>query len=115
MVRSLAVLLSCQLVGEGVSALLRIPIPGPVIGMVLLTAALKLGVLRLEWVEEGARLLLDNLALLFVPAGTGLMLYFGLLGREWPGLLAAVAGGTLVVLGAVGVVAQALERPWKRS
>ena len=73
MITALTVLLCCQLAGEVAARLLRLPVPGPVLGMLLLFA-LMLGRARLlESVRESAQVLLRYLSLLFVPAGVGLM------------------------------------------
>ena len=44
------------------------PIPGGVLGAIVLAALLLSDVLPLRWLEEGADLLLKNLGLFFVPA-----------------------------------------------
>lgn len=98
MVKGLSILLIMQFVGEIVSRGLDIPIPGNVLGMGLLLAALGLGVVRLEWVQEAADLLLSHLALLFVPAGVGVMVYLDLIGREWLPIVAATVISTFVVM-----------------
>jgi holin-like protein len=79
----LLVLLGCQLVGEFLVRLLDVPIPGPVVGMVLLLALLQLrepakdsGVVQ---VAEG---LLKHLQLLFVPAGVGVVQYLSVIGAS---------------------------------
>jgi holin-like protein len=108
MIRGFAVLLSCQLLGEFVARTLDWPIPGNVLGMALLLVALILGVVRLEWVAAAAELLLSHLALLFVPIGVGVMLYFELIAREWLPILAATLLSTFVVVAATGHVTQRL-------
>ena len=86
------------------------PIPGNVIGMVLLTAALLAGAVKLEWVEPGADVLLSELGLFFVPPGVGVMLYFDLIAREWLPLLAGTLGSIVAVLWATAIVARLLEK-----
>lgn len=108
MIRGFAVLLSCQLLGELVARWFSWPVPGNVLGMALLLVALILGVVRIEWVLEAAELLLTNMALLFVPVGVGVMLYFDLIAREWLPILAATVLSTFVVLAATGHVTQRL-------
>lgn len=108
MVRGFAVLLFFQLLGEGIVRAGHWPIPGNVLGMALLLAALILGVVRLEWVLEAAELLLTNMALLFVPVGVGVMLYFDLVAREWLPILAAMVVSTFVVMAVTGHVTQRL-------
>lgn len=109
MIRGLAVLFSCQLFGELLMRGLGWPIPGNVVGMALLLAALMVGWLPLSWVTEAAELLLTHLALLFVPAGVGVVLYLDLIGREWLPILVATAASTFIVMAVTGHVAQRLE------
>lgn len=76
-----------------------VPLPGSVIGMVLLAIALATRVLRPEGVRPASRLLVGNMSVLFVPAGVGVMAYGELLSRAWlPVLLAVVLSTTLVLL-----------------
>jgi holin-like protein len=110
MLRGFAVLLSCQLLGELVVRAGDWPMPGNVVGMGLLLAALMAGVVRLEWVSEAAELLLTHMALLFVPAGVGVMLYFDLLTREWLPILVATVASTFVVMFVTGHLTQRLDR-----
>ena len=80
----LTLILALQLAGEILHLALGVPVPGPVIGMGLLFVGLlvKGGVPRsLETTAFG---ILENLSLLFVPAGVGVMLYLPLLADEWP-------------------------------
>jgi holin-like protein len=110
MIRSMAVIFTCLALGEATSVLLSIPIPGSVIGMVLLTLALQIGIVKLEHVKPASEVLLRNLAFLFVPPGVGLMLYFDLFAREWIAILAAWSVSTFAVLALTGHIAQFIER-----
>jgi holin-like protein len=82
-----------------------LPVPGSVIGMLLLWAALATRVLRLEWIDSGARSLLRILGLLFVPAGVGFVQFAGA-GSLWLEVGAVVVAGTLVTLAITGHVVQ---------
>ena len=79
-IAGLLVLLVCQLVGTLVAETTGLPVPGPVLGLVLL-----LGWLQLREPDEDSGLarvcggLLRHLQLLFVPAGVGVVQYLGLL------------------------------------
>jgi len=110
MVRGFAVLLLFQLCGELIVRSFDLPLPGNVLGMALLLAALLFGVVRIEWVLEAAELLLANMALLFVPVGVGVMLYFDLIAREWLPILSAMVLSTFVVMAVTGLVTQRLMR-----
>lgn len=63
MVRGMALLLLLQFLGELFSTWLALPVPGNVLGMGLLLAALLIGWVKIEWLEEAADLLLSNMAL----------------------------------------------------
>lgn len=107
MIRSLAVLLSCQLAGEVAARVLALPVPGPVLGIVLLLCGLHALAWRggvdaaaIDEIELGrtAGGLLQSLGLLFVPAGVGVVEHLGLFARHGVALVAALLGSTLVTL-----------------
>jgi holin-like protein len=108
MIRGFAILLGCQLLGELIVRAGSWPVPGNVLGMILLLVALITEIVSLEQVQEAAELLLSNMALLFVPVGVAVMLYFDLLVREWLPILAATILSTFVVMAVTGLVAKGL-------
>ncbi|MEZ5740470.1 MAG: CidA/LrgA family protein [Burkholderiaceae bacterium] len=81
--QSITQILVCQLVGEGMSRGLGLPVPGPVLGMVLMFSWLLMRGSVSPGLSAVAGLLLGNLSLLFVPAGVGVVMHLGLLGRDW--------------------------------
>lgn len=98
MLEALTLILLFQLLGESLAFLLRLPLPGPVIGMVGLFLAWPwLGRLRTA-VEQVSGTLLAHLGLLFVPAGVGVLLHAGLIARWWLPLLLAVLLSTAVAM-----------------
>jgi holin-like protein len=109
MIAGLSIIFICLLIGESVAYLLRLPIPGNVIGMLTLTAALMLGIVRVEQVKPVADGLLKQLALLFVPPGVGLLLYGDLLKSAWLPIGIGLVVSTIIVLGVVGGLQQYLE------
>lgn len=109
MLRGWAVLLVFQLLGEVISRLLRLPIPGPVIGMVLLLVALSLRLPADEGLRAVSSGLLSHLSLLFVPAGVGIMLHAPRLATEWPALVAALVVSTTVTIALTGWIADRLS------
>ena len=108
--RGAVVLLACLFVGDAVSSALHLPLPGSVVGMVLLAAALRSGLLPLAWVRPAADALIRHMQLLYIPPGVGVMAYFGLIRREWLPLVAAGVVGMAAVLLVVGILQQRLER-----
>ncbi|MGK2944083.1 MAG: CidA/LrgA family protein [Desulfuromonadales bacterium] len=111
MVRGLTLLLLFQLCGEVVSRVLELPIPGNVLGMGLLLLGLLTNVVDIKWFEEAAEILLSNMALFFVPAGVGVMVYGNLIASEWLPISVATVLSTFVVMAVTGKLAQKLETP----
>ncbi len=115
MLGGFSLLLLFLLVGEMVSTI-GLVLPGNVIGMLLLTGTLALGIVRVEQVRAASNVLLDNLAFFFVPPAVGVMLYFEVIAEHWAAIAIALVIGTLAVLLAVGASAQlALRRLEARS
>ncbi|MBN2646086.1 MAG: CidA/LrgA family protein [Desulfuromonadaceae bacterium] len=111
MIRGWAILLLLQGLGELLAQALHLPLPGSVIGMILLLLGLRAGLIRVEWVKDAAELLLSHLSLLFVPAGVGVMLYFDLIAGQWWPLTIATVGSTFVVLAVTGWTTKLLSPP----
>lgn len=109
MLKGLSIIFSCLLIGDSLSVLLHLPVPGNVIGLVLLTLALNRRMVRLDDVKPVADVLIKHLALLFVPPGVGLLLYFDVLRQEWLAIGVAFMLSTLLVLAVTGYVQQRLE------
>ena len=110
LIRYLALIFACQLIGETINVASGIPVPGPVIGMVILFTGLMVKRGLPKDLEITAGGLLKHLALLFVPAGVGVMLHVPRLADEWwPGLLALVPG-TLITIAVSALIVQRLGR-----
>lgn len=111
MLSALTLILSCQLAGELVTRFLGLPVPGPVAGMVLLFSLLAIKGSVPEDVGAVADILLRHLALLFVPAGVGVMAHMGLLGQDWLPISVALVGSTLATIAVTALVMNRLARP----
>ena len=96
-------LLSLQTVGEVLSRGLSLPLPGPVIGMVLLLLALASARVR-EPVSRCAEFLLSHLSLLFVPVAVGVMAYLPLLRQYGVRLLVVLVLSTWIGLAVTALV-----------
>jgi len=105
----LGILLALQFVGELVSTGFSLPVPGNVIGMALLLLLLHLNVVKVCWIEAAVELLLSHMALFFVPAGVGVMVYFDLIRSEWLPIAVGTVASTFVVMAVTGWVAEKLE------
>ena len=107
--QGMAWLLALQLAGELLARALRLPFPGPVIGMVLLMVALRWPAVRVP-VAGVARFLLAHLSLLFVPVGVGVITHLDLLRQHGVALLLVLLLSTWVGLAVTAAVLRALLR-----
>lgn len=99
MIRQCAILFGCLALGELIVYLTGIKLPSSIIGMLLLTLFLKLGWIKLHWVQGLSDFLVANLGFFFVPPGVALMLYFDVIAAEfWPIVTATIVSTTLVLV-----------------
>ncbi|WP_326534715.1 CidA/LrgA family protein [Pseudorhodoferax sp.] len=99
----LALLLGCQLAGELIGRALALPLPGPVLGilLVLVMLALRIGVQPLG---AACELLLAHLSLLFVPVGVGVVTHLDTLSEHGAALVGVIVLSTWVGLAACALV-----------
>ena len=91
--------------GEWGVARLHLPLPGNIVGMLLLFGLLAAGLVRESWIHEGANLLTKHLAFFFIPIAVGLMQWGPLFRREGHWLLLALVVSTLsALLASAGLV-----------
>lgn len=106
MIRALAILLLCQLAGTVLQEATGIPMPGPVIGFVLLACVFLYTGGPGPELNETAQGLLKHLGLLFVPAGVGVVGTLGLLQQNALALIIAIPVSTVLGLLVTGVIMQ---------
>lgn len=110
MLAALTLLLVFQLAGETIALAFQLPVPGPVIGLALLFAFLVVRGGPGKELQGTASGLLQHLSLLFVPAGTGVMLHFHRLHDEWLPLLLSLLVSTIASLLVTAAVMAVLSR-----
>jgi holin-like protein len=107
--RGITWLLLMQSIGEIISRGLHLPLPGPVVGMLLLLPALRWSFVR-ESVQAVAEFLLQHLSLLFVPVGVGVMTHLDVLGQYGVRIAIVIVLSTWVSLAVTALVLRALMR-----
>ena len=106
----LAVLLVCQLAGEALARLAGLPVPGPVLGLVILFVGLSIRGRIHDDLVRVTNGLLAHLSLLFVPAGVGVMLHLARIEAEWPAILVALVASTWLALAAGAATMRLVSR-----
>ena len=94
--------------GEILHAVLPLPIPASVYGLILLLLALRLGIVKLEQVKEVGLFLTGIFPLLFVPAAAGVMELWAEMGNMLLPIIIAIVPVTVLVLASAGRTTQAL-------
>lgn len=110
MLSALTQLLVFQLAGEVIVRGLDLPLPGPVLGMLLLFVALALRGGPGEELQTTSQNLLQHLSLLFVPAGTGIMIHLHRVADEWLPLLLSLVISTAATLVVTALVMKLFMR-----
>ncbi|MBP3349541.1 MAG: CidA/LrgA family protein [Bacteroidaceae bacterium] len=114
-IKGVFAILLFYVIGIGASQLIGGVIPGSVCGMLLLFAALCLGIVKPDNVRIVARALTQNMAVLFVPAGVGIMAQYDLIAQNWVGILTITIVCTLLVLLSTGGIAQYINNHFKNN
>ncbi len=72
-IRQFSIILFVSFVGEIFHYFIPLPIPASVYGLVLMLAALCIGILKVDQVKEASNFLIEIMPVMFIPAGVGLL------------------------------------------
>ncbi len=98
------------MIGEAVHHMLHLPIPGSIIGLILMLICLTCKVVPIKVIEDGASFLVSFLPLLFIPAMAGVMNYPSLLSSSGAILFLIIVLSTIITMAAAGAASQLLEK-----
>ncbi len=112
-VNGFAIIMAFFALGEAASILMGHFVPGSVVGMVLLFAALCLRWVDAESIRPVAKFLTSNMILLFIPTFIGIIDTWGLLSSSLLEWFAVVVLTTVAVMASTGYCVQAVE--WLRT
>jgi holin-like protein len=115
MLPALTLLIVCQFLGELVTRAAALPLPGPVVGLVLLLVLLIVRGGPSEDLKTTSSNLLRHLLLLFVPAGAGVVTQLDVLGHNILPAAIAIVISTALGLGVTAWVMQRLSPPAARG
>jgi holin-like protein len=113
-IRQFAIILFVSFLGEVLHALLPLPIPASIYGLVLMLAALMLGIVPLHAVRESGKFLIEIMPLMFIPAAVGLTQSWDRLAPILVKLVIITVVSTVLVMAVSGRVTQAVLRRTKR-
>ena len=104
MIGAIALLFVCQLAGELIHRVAGVPLPGSVIGMIILLGWLWLVPRQRSTLEAVAAWLTAHLSILFVPGAVGLIQEGPALSRYGVGLVVATVISTVVTMAVTALV-----------
>lgn len=96
--------------GAGIVALLHVPLPGSVIGLLLLALSLNFKIIKVEYIQDGAGFLIGVLTLFFIPATVGVIDYPELFSTTGLLIILAVIASTLISIYVTGLLSQMVEK-----
>lgn len=110
LLREMLLVLAIYFVGEFLSKGLHLPLPGNILGMIILLILLCTKIVKVEQVDNVSTFLLDHLAFLFIPAGVGVLNAMNVLDGHIIQLLVIVVTSTMVIMAVTGTIVQTVMK-----
>lgn len=98
-----------SMVINGITEALHLPVPGSILGLVLLFLLLQFKVIKLEWVDLGSKWLLAEMLLFFIPPVVGVVEYKELMLSSGLRIAVAIVSSILAVMVITGLLAEKLS------
>ena len=104
--RESIIILGIYLIGELISKFFKLPLPGNIIGLIILLTLLCTNIIKVEKVETVSTFFLDHLAFFFIPAGVGLLSSFDTIKSSLVSILILCLITTAIVIVCTGIIVQ---------
>lgn len=104
------IILAICFTGEIIHSYFNLPVPGNILGMLLLLLLLMTGVIRLSMIEDVSNFMLRHLSFFFIPAAVGLITCFTILEGKWTVLMFISVVSTFIIAVVTGATVQLLIR-----
>lgn len=110
LLRELLIILVIYFAGEILTRFFNLPVPGNIMGMILLIILLSTNVVKLEMVDTVANFLLDHLAFFFIPAGVGLLTSVVVIKDSFIRLLIVCFISTIITIAVTAIVVEFMTK-----
>ena len=114
-VKQILIILAFTLLGELLQAVIPLPIPAAIYGLVLMLIALCTGLLKPDHIADTANFLVGIMPLLFVAPAVKIMAYWGVIKENWLPIIAITVISTVVVFIVSGLVTMWLRKGGKHN
>lgn len=115
LLRETIIIISIYLIGTFISSRFNVPIPGNILGMLILLFLLCTKVIKLEQIQTISNFLLDHLAFFFIPAGVGLMSSAEIIKDTWIKLIIICIITTIIIIVSTGLIVQFISKKSKEK
>ena len=105
-IRQFLIIILISFAGELLHAILPLPVPASIYGLLILLAGLQTKVIPLKAVDEAGGFLIEIMPMLFIPAGVGLMVSWGALKPVIIPISIIIVVTTILVMAVSGRIAQ---------
>ena len=115
LVKQFTILVITCFIGEILHAVIPLPVPASIYGLVLMFVALQTKIMPLSAVDQASDALLSIMPLLFIPSTVGLILAWDILKARWLQFLIIGIVGSMIVFFTAGHVTQLVIKIMKRG
>ncbi len=113
--RQFAIILVVSMIGEILNRIVPLPIPASIYGLILMFAALRAGIIKLNAVKETGYFLIEIMPVMFIPAAVGLLETWGLLRQVWLPFCVITLLSTIAVMAVAGHVTQGVLKGFQHK
>ena len=106
----IAVLLGVTMLGNEVTRVLHLKFPGSLLGILFMIVLLQTKVIRLEWIESGANILIAELMLFFIPSAVGVIQYKQIMAVDGMRFELVILFSTLTVMICTGFLSEIVNK-----
>ena len=108
--KGIAILVLFYWAGVRIETWLHLPLPGNIVGLLLLLTALKMKLIKLEWAAPSAQFGLRHMGLFFIPAIVGASVLLPQFAEDWLPIGVGLVISTLLVIAVTGLVTKFSRR-----
>lgn len=113
--RQFAIILVVSMIREILNRIVPLPIPASIYGLILMFAALRTGIIKLNAVKDTGYFLIEIMPVMFIPAAVGLLETWGLLRQVWLPFCVITLLSTIAVMAVAGHVTQGVLKGFQHK
>ena len=114
LLKQFLIIIAFSFAGEGLHAILPLPIPASIYGIVLLFTALEMKWVKVSDIDKTCAFLIEIMPIMFIPAAVGLLKSWDVVKGSIVAYAVVTVVTTIVVMYAAGAVSQAIIRRSKK-